>query len=76
MSRLRVTLRRSPTGNRQNQRNTARALGLTRIRGTVVRPDTPAVRGMIRTISHLVSVEEIEEEDNRQVEETKEGDDA
>ncbi len=75
MSRLRVTLRRSLTGNRENQRATARALGLTRLCATVVRPDTPAVRGMIRTISHLVSVEEIEEEDSRPAEETEEGED-
>lgn len=62
MSSFRITLRRSFIGHPENQRQTARALGLTRINRAVVRPDTPAVRGMVRTIEHLVEVEEIEQE--------------
>lgn len=62
MSRFRIRLRRSLIGHPRNQQVTARALGLTRINRSVVRPDTPAVRGMVRTIGHLVEVEEIEEE--------------
>jgi large subunit ribosomal protein L30 len=62
MSQFRIRLRRSLIGHPKNQQVTARALGLTRINRAVVRPDTPAVRGMVRTIGHLVEVEEIEEE--------------
>jgi large subunit ribosomal protein L30 len=58
MSRLRVTLRRSLIGHPKDQRETARALGLTKVNRTVVRPDNPAIRGMVAKISHLVRVEE------------------
>jgi large subunit ribosomal protein L30 len=63
MTRLRLTLRRSFAGRPRDQRDTARALGLTRLNRTVVRPDNPAVRGMVNKISHLLSVEELEAED-------------
>ena len=59
MSRLRITLRRSVIGHPQDQKDTARALGLTRPRRTVVRPDNPSIRGMVNKLRHLVSVEEI-----------------
>ena len=58
MSQLRVTLRRSTIGCPQDQKDTARALGLTRLNRTVVHGDNPAVRGMLRKLRHLVSVEE------------------
>ena len=58
MSRLRITLRRSVIGHPKDQKDTARVLGLTRVNRTVVRPDTPAVRGMVRKLHHLLSVEE------------------
>jgi large subunit ribosomal protein L30 len=61
MSRLRVTLRRSLIGHPKNQKQTARALGLGKLQRTVVRPDTPAIRGMVNTIGHLVTVEQIED---------------
>ena len=61
MNRLRITLCRSVIGHPQDQKDTASVLGLTRFNRTVVRPDTPAVRGMIRRIGHLVSVEAVEE---------------
>jgi large subunit ribosomal protein L30 len=63
MSRLRITLLRSVIGHPQHQKDTARALGLTRLQRTVVRPDTPAIRGMIGKIGHLISVEAVEEGD-------------
>ena len=59
MSRLRITLRRSVIGHPKDQKDTARVLGLTRVNRTVVRPDTPAVRGMVRKLHHLLSVEEV-----------------
>lgn len=59
MNRLRITLRRSTIGYPQDQKDTARALGLTQLNRTITRPDNPAIRGMIRKLRHLVSVEEI-----------------
>ncbi len=59
VKRLRITLRRSAIGHPRRQKETARALGLTRLGRAVLRPDNPAVRGMARAIQHLVSVEEV-----------------
>ena len=56
--RLRITLLRSPIGNTERNKATVRGLGLRRIRQTVVRPDNPAIRGMIFKVQHLVQVEE------------------
>ncbi len=61
MGRLRITLRRSLIGHPRSQKETAKALGLTRPHRTVVRPDSAPIRGMIGKIGHLVSVEHIEE---------------
>ena len=55
---VRVTLRRSRIGTKPSQRKTLRALGLRRIGTTVEVPDNPALRGMIRIVSHLVETEE------------------
>jgi large subunit ribosomal protein L30 len=54
-----VTQVRSSIGCQQNQRLTLRALGLRKISQTVERRDTPQVRGMIHTVRHLVTVEEV-----------------
>ena len=59
MSDLKVTQTRSTIGCKQNQRETLRTLGLHKIRQTVVREDSPQVRGMINTVRHLVTVEEV-----------------
>ena len=56
---VKVTQVRSTIGCKQNQRATLRTLGLRKIRQSVVRDDTPAVRGMIATVRHLVTVEEV-----------------
>ncbi|GEO26747.1 50S ribosomal protein L30 [Alicyclobacillus acidoterrestris] len=58
--KLAITLKKSPVGRPENQRRTAVALGLTRLQQTVVRTDTPVIRGMIKRISHLVEVVEQE----------------
>lgn len=42
----------------QKQRDTLRALGLRHHQAEVVKEDNPAIRGMIRVVSHLVEVEE------------------
>ena len=60
MGRLKVTQVRSGIGGKQNQRDTLRTLGLKRINDTVVKEDRPEIRGMVQTVTHLVSVEEVE----------------
>jgi large subunit ribosomal protein L30 len=55
--RLLVTLTKSPTGYPERQKRTVRALGLRRLDQTVEHTDTPAVRGMIERVGHLVHVE-------------------
>jgi large subunit ribosomal protein L30 len=55
---LRVTLVKSPIGYNKGQKATVRALGLRRMNQTVEHADTPAVRGMLNKISHLIKVEE------------------
>jgi len=60
MARLKVTQIRSQIGSKHNQRQTLRSLGLKRIRDVVVKEDRPEIRGMIHTVTHLVTVEEVE----------------
>lgn len=54
---LKITLVRSPIGQNERQRATLRGLGLTRLGKTVLRGDTPPVRGMIVKVQHLIRVE-------------------
>ncbi len=56
--KLRITLTRSLIGLKPNHVRTLRALGLRRIRATVVHADTPAVRGMVARVPYAVRVEE------------------
>ncbi len=55
---IRVTLVRSPIGFSKRQKATVRALGLRRLNQTVEHVDTPALRGMLDAVIHLVRVEE------------------
>ncbi|MFN2150350.1 MAG: 50S ribosomal protein L30 [Anaerolineales bacterium] len=55
---LRITLVKSPIGYTKRQKETVRALGLRRMNQTVEHEDSPAVRGMVAKISHLLRVEE------------------
>lgn len=57
--KIRITLLRSVIRTNPNQRKTIRALGLKRINSKVEKMVNPQVMGMINTVSHLVSVEEI-----------------
>lgn len=59
MAKLRVTLMRGLTGCTERQRETVRTLGLRRIRQSVVRDDSATVRGAVRAVAHLVTVEEV-----------------
>ena len=61
MGKLKVTQVRSLVGKPRRQRDTMRALGLRRIRHTVVKEDRPEIRGMVARVSHLVDVEEVAE---------------
>jgi large subunit ribosomal protein L30 len=61
VSKLKVTQVRSVIGTKQNQRETLRSLGLKRINDVVVKEDRPEFRGMIFTVRHLVTVEEVDE---------------
>ena len=60
MARLKITQVRSGIGNKQNQRQTLRSLGLKRVHDVVVKDDRPEIRGMVKTVTHLVTVEEVE----------------
>ena len=55
---VKVTLLKSPIGFKRNQAAVVRGLGLRRIRHTVELKDTPATRGMIHKVRHLVDVTE------------------
>lgn len=57
---LQITLTRSLIGRNQDQKATVEALGLRKIRQTVVKTDNAAIRGMIFKVKHLVEVQEVE----------------
>ncbi|MBN2176894.1 MAG: 50S ribosomal protein L30 [Demequinaceae bacterium] len=60
MARLKITQKKSVIGTKPNHRETLRTLGLKRIGDIVVKEDRPEIRGMIRTVAFMVSVEEVE----------------
>ena len=60
MTRLKITQIRSGIGNKENQRQTLRSLGLKRVHDVVIKEDRPEIRGMVATVSHLVPVEEVD----------------
>jgi len=57
--RLRITLKKSTIGALKKHKATVASLGLRKINQTVERPDNAATRGMVRSVRHLVVVEEI-----------------
>lgn len=57
-NKLEITLTRSLIGRSRDQRETVKALGLRKLNQTVVKEDNPAIRGMIKKVSHLVTVKE------------------
>ena len=60
MARLKITQTKSGIGYKRNQRDTLRTLGLKRMHDTVVQEDRPEIRGMVKTVTHLVAVEEVD----------------
>lgn len=58
MKSLAITLNKSVIGSLPRQRKTLQALGLNKLHQTVVKGDSPTIRGMIKTVAHLVTVTE------------------
>jgi len=56
--KIKVTLVRSMIGRPEKHRRVLRGMGLTKINRTVELEDTPAIRGMVHKVSHLVKTEE------------------
>ena len=57
--KVKVTLVRSPLGRKPNQRRTVKALGLRKLNSFKIKEARPEIMGMIKTVAHLVKVEEI-----------------
>ena len=57
--KLKITQVRSLVGRPEKHRRVVRALGLRRNQTSVVHDDTPSIRGMVRKVIHLVTVEEV-----------------
>lgn len=61
MAKLNITLTRSLIGRPEDQRATVKALGLNKVNSSVTQEGTPAIRGMVRKVEHLVTVEEVQD---------------
>ena len=59
-SMIGITLTRSPIGRSYKQKDIVRGLGLKKLNQTVIRKDTPEIRGMVAKILHLVVVQEMQ----------------
>jgi large subunit ribosomal protein L30 len=57
--KLRITLVHSGIGYSLMHKKTLRALGLRHLHQVVEQPDTPSLRGMLRKVNHLVTIEEV-----------------
>ncbi|MCH7998245.1 MAG: 50S ribosomal protein L30 [Chloroflexi bacterium] len=62
MAKLRISWYKSAIGYKANQKRTIQALGLRRLGHTVEHTDTPAIRGMILTVRHLVKVAKVSQD--------------
>ncbi len=56
--RVKITLVRSMIGRPEKHRKVLQGIGLTKVNKTVTREDTPAIRGMVRAVAHMVRIEE------------------
>jgi len=61
MAKLKITLKKSVIGSNETVRATVKSLGLKKTNSTVIVEDSPTVRGKIRKVEHLVTVEETEQ---------------
>lgn len=57
MSKVKITLIKSPIDKTKRQKDTLKALGFRKINQTVERENNPQTMGMIRVVNHLVQVE-------------------
>jgi len=55
---IKVTLKKSGIGRNQYFSKVLKGLGLTKLHKTVVLQDTPEIRGMVRKVEHMVTVED------------------
>jgi large subunit ribosomal protein L30 len=60
MGKLKITQVRSAINRIERQKRTIQALGIRRLHHSVTHEDTPQIRGMIRKVAHLVTVEEVD----------------
>ncbi len=61
-AKLLITWKRSGIGHKKEHLRTIRALGLRRLQQSVVRENSPTIRGMVHQVRHLVTVEEVSQE--------------
>ena len=61
MSKLKITRTRSSISRIDAQNETLKHLGLRKISQSVLREDTPVVRGMIKRVEHMVKVEPVQD---------------
>lgn len=59
MSKLKLTWKKSSIGYNQRQKLTVRSLGLKKLNQSVEHDDNPAIRGMIKKVQHLITVQEL-----------------
>lgn len=62
MPLLKITLVKSLASHPEDQRRTAKALGLGKVNSSVQQQDNPAIRGMVTKLAHLIKVETVEQE--------------
>ncbi|GAB4320630.1 MAG: 50S ribosomal protein L30 [Candidatus Zixiibacteriota bacterium] len=60
MAKIKITYKRSTIRAIERHKRTIRALGFRRLYQSVVREDSPSIRGMVRSVAHLVTVEPAE----------------
>ncbi len=58
MAKIKITQVKSTIDRTRRQKETVKALGLTKVHQTVVHEATPQILGMVRKVNHLVKVEE------------------
>jgi large subunit ribosomal protein L30 len=59
MAKIKIRLVKSIIGALPRQRATVRSLGLRKIGSSSVQEDTPAIKGMVKAVAHLVTVEDV-----------------
>ncbi len=57
--KIKITQTKSAIGYRQRAKDTLKALGIRKINSSVIKPNNPAIQGMITAVNHLVKVEEV-----------------